>query len=60
MCGMFCGNEKGVETPPGVGIGGSKFRKFGVKEDYWKATGSNAESGVAQAVEEVLGLAFSS
>ncbi|VTR93800.1 cytochrome c peroxidase : Cytochrome c peroxidase OS=Singulisphaera acidiphila (strain ATCC BAA-1392 / DSM 18658 / VKM B-2454 / MOB10) GN=Sinac_4048 PE=4 SV=1: CCP_MauG: Cytochrom_C [Gemmata massiliana] len=24
----------------GVGIGGSKFRKFGVKEDYWKATGS--------------------
>ena len=24
----------------GVGIGGGKFRKFGVKEDYWKATGS--------------------
>ena len=24
----------------GVGIGGDKFRKFGVKEDYWKATGS--------------------
>ena len=24
----------------GVGIGGEKFRKFGVMEDYWKATGS--------------------
>ena len=24
----------------GAGIGGGKFRKFGVKEDYWKATGS--------------------
>ena len=24
----------------GAGVGGSKFRKFGVKEDYWKATGS--------------------
>jgi cytochrome c peroxidase len=24
----------------GVGVGGSKFRKFGTKEDYWKATGS--------------------
>jgi cytochrome c peroxidase len=24
----------------GVGVGGGKFRKFGVKEDYWKATGS--------------------
>ena len=24
----------------GVGIGGSEFKKFGVTEDYWKATGS--------------------
>lgn len=24
----------------GVSVGGDKFRKFGVKEDYWKATGS--------------------
>ena len=24
----------------GVGIGGSSYRKFGVVEDYWKATGS--------------------
>lgn len=24
----------------GAGVGGSKFRKFGVKEDYWKATRS--------------------
>jgi cytochrome c peroxidase len=24
----------------GAGVGGNKFRKFGVKEDYWKATGS--------------------
>ncbi len=24
----------------GVAVGGGKFRKFGVKEDYWKATGS--------------------
>jgi cytochrome c peroxidase len=24
----------------GAGLGGGKFRKFGVKEDYWKATGS--------------------
>ena len=26
----------------GVGVGGSAFRKFGVVEDYWKATGSEA------------------
>lgn len=25
----------------GAGLGGNKFRKFGVKEDYWKATHSN-------------------
>lgn len=25
----------------GVGVGGNSFRKFGVVEDYWKATGSN-------------------
>ena len=24
----------------GAAVGGGKFRKFGVKEDYWKATGS--------------------
>jgi cytochrome c peroxidase len=24
----------------GVGVGGSAFRKFGIVEDYWKATGS--------------------
>jgi Cof subfamily protein (haloacid dehalogenase superfamily) len=30
-----------------------------LKQNGWKVTGSNAESGVAQAVEEVLGLAFS-
>ena len=24
----------------GVGVGGGDFRKFGVQEDYWKATGS--------------------
>ncbi|MBP3956039.1 c-type cytochrome [Gemmata sp. G18] len=29
-----------VNCHGGVGIGGGKFRKFGVKEDYWKATGS--------------------
>jgi Cof subfamily protein (haloacid dehalogenase superfamily) len=31
-----------------------------LKQNGWKVTGSNAESGVAQAVEEILGLAFSS
>lgn len=25
----------------GVGVGGSSFQKFGVTEDYWKATGSS-------------------
>jgi hydroxymethylpyrimidine pyrophosphatase-like HAD family hydrolase len=29
-----------------------------MKQSGWKVTASNAESGVAQAVEEVLGLAF--
>jgi Cof subfamily protein (haloacid dehalogenase superfamily) len=29
-----------------------------MKQNGWKVTGSNAESGVAQAVEEILGLAF--
>src|SRR5262249_19253282 len=24
----------------GVGVGGQMFQKFGVREDYWKATGS--------------------
>jgi hypothetical protein len=32
---------------------------YDLKQSGWKVTGSNAESGVAQAVEEVLGLAFS-
>lgn len=31
-----------------------------LKQNGWKVTASNAESGVAQAVEEILGLAFSS
>jgi hypothetical protein len=31
-----------------------------LKQSGWKVTGSNAESGVAQAVYELLGLAFSS
>jgi Cof subfamily protein (haloacid dehalogenase superfamily) len=31
-----------------------------LKQNGWKVTGSNAESGVAQAVYELLGLAFSS
>jgi len=31
-----------------------------LKQNGWKVTGSNAESGVAQAVEQLLGLAFSS
>jgi Cof subfamily protein (haloacid dehalogenase superfamily) len=31
-----------------------------LKQNGWIVTGSNAESGVAQAVEEILGLAFSS
>jgi Cof subfamily protein (haloacid dehalogenase superfamily) len=31
-----------------------------LKQNGWKVTGSNDESGVAQAVEEILGLAFSS
>lgn len=31
-----------------------------LKQNGWKVTGSNAESGVAQAVEQILGLAFSS
>src|SRR5579871_5111714 len=26
----------------GVGVGGGEFKKFGVVEDYWKATGSQA------------------
>jgi len=30
-----------------------------LKQNGWKVTGSNAENGVAQALEEVLGLAFS-
>jgi hydroxymethylpyrimidine pyrophosphatase-like HAD family hydrolase len=29
-----------------------------MKQSGWKVTASNAESGVAQAVEEILGLAF--
>jgi len=29
-----------VACHEGVGVGGSMFRKFGVLEDYWKATGS--------------------
>jgi len=31
-----------------------------LKQNGWKVTGSNADSGVAQALEEVLGLAFGS
>jgi hydroxymethylpyrimidine pyrophosphatase-like HAD family hydrolase len=31
-----------------------------MKQNGWKVTASNAENGVAQAVEEILGLAFSS
>ena len=31
-----------------------------LKQSGWMVTGSNEESGVAQAVEEILGLAFSS
>jgi hypothetical protein len=31
-----------------------------LKQNGWKVTGSNSESGVARAVEEILGLAFSS
>lgn len=31
-----------------------------LKQNGWMVTGSNAESGVAQAVEQILGLAFSS
>jgi Cof subfamily protein (haloacid dehalogenase superfamily) len=31
-----------------------------LKQNGWRVTASNAESGVAQAVEEILGLAFSS
>jgi Cof subfamily protein (haloacid dehalogenase superfamily) len=31
-----------------------------LKQSGWKVTGSNAENGVAQAVNEILGLAFSS
>lgn len=31
-----------------------------LKQNGWKVTASNAENGVAQAVEEILGLAFSS
>jgi cytochrome c peroxidase len=30
-----------AECHDGIGVGGAKFRKFGVAEDYWKATGSN-------------------
>ncbi|MGZ4889862.1 MAG: hypothetical protein ACXWBH_11810 [Candidatus Angelobacter sp.] len=29
-----------------------------LKQNGWRVTGSNEESGVAQAVEEILGLAF--
>ncbi|HET9363668.1 MAG TPA: HAD hydrolase family protein [Candidatus Angelobacter sp.] len=29
-----------------------------LKQSGWKVTGSNSENGVAQALEEVLGLAF--
>lgn len=31
-----------VSCHNGVGIGGSMYRKFGVMEDYWRATGSTA------------------
>ena len=31
-----------------------------LKQNGWRVTGSNAESGVAQALEQILGLAFSS
>jgi Cof subfamily protein (haloacid dehalogenase superfamily) len=31
-----------------------------LKQNGWRVTGSNSESGVARAVEEILGLAFSS
>ena len=30
-----------------------------LKQSGWKVTGSNSESGVAQALQEILGLAFS-
>jgi len=30
-----------------------------LKQNGWMLTGSNEESGVAQAVEQILGLAFS-
>jgi len=30
-----------------------------LKQNGWRVTGSNEESGVAQAVEQILGLAFS-
>ena len=33
---------------------------YELKQNGWMVTGSNEESGVAQAVEEILGLAFSS
>jgi hydroxymethylpyrimidine pyrophosphatase-like HAD family hydrolase len=33
---------------------------YELKQNGWRVTGSNEESGVAQAVEEILGLAFSS
>jgi len=31
-----------------------------LKQSGWRVTGSNAENGVAQALQEILGLAFSS
>jgi hydroxymethylpyrimidine pyrophosphatase-like HAD family hydrolase len=31
-----------------------------LKQNGWRVTGSNAENGVAQALEKILGLDFSS
>ena len=36
----------------GAGIGGKKFRKFGVREDYWKATGSKQKDKGRSAVSQ--------
>jgi cytochrome c peroxidase len=51
------GLEKFIDTGcvachNGVGVGGGMYQKFGVVEDYWKATGSDPIDGLLRRHEE--------
>jgi cytochrome c peroxidase len=43
--------------PNGVGVGGGMLQKFGVVEDYWKATGSDpVDQGRAEVTKDLADL----